>query len=152
LGYVLPSKWNYIEVWQDPQNEIEIDSTAGDINLSTIYVPSYIGNLIRAVLLMNVTSVRNSNAANNNGINSSQDIQIQDTGLTYRNAISIPAGTFYTYPTTTMGGSFIFNGATNIRSYITPNYNFPVKWKDADAYFDSMWLYGLQIGMRLYFE
>jgi hypothetical protein len=132
-------------------NEIEIDSAVGDISLSTISTPAYQGRLLQANLILLVQEVRNS-AAGLNNINGLQQIQFKGDDLTYRDAIRIPSGTFYFTAADILGGQFRFQGSVDLKDYISPSKTYEVKWEDADASADSLWLYGTQLILRLYYE
>ncbi len=152
MGYTHGQRWAYLDVVAQAQNEIVINATAGDISLSAIQMPDFPGTLSQAFLVLTVQQARNSNVGNNNGIAGAQNIQLRDSGLTYRNAILIQAGSFYTYPDTVIGGTFEYIGATDIKQYLEPNGVYLLRWEDADAYFDSLTLYAVQMKMKLYFE
>lgn len=151
MGYTRGSSWTFLDTVAHAQTEIIIDSTAGDISLSTITMPDYTGPLRQAFLVLTVQQVRNTNGANNNGINGIQKIQLQDSSLTYRDAISVQSGSFYTYPDTVIGGTFEYIGSVDLKQYLKPKGVYLIRWEDADAYFDSLVLYATQMKMKLYF-
>lgn len=140
-----------MELVATAQTEIVIDSTAGDTSLSTIATPDYTGELILAYLVLSVQQVKNWNVANPNGISGFQKIQFRDKALSYHDAISIQAGSFQCMPDSVIGGTFEYVGNINLKQYLEPNYNYLLRWEDAEAYFDSLWLYGTQMKMKLYF-
>jgi len=145
-------RWSYLEVMAGAQNEIVIDSVAGDISLSTITMPNFIGTLASAYLALTVQQVRNSDAVNNNGIAGAQNIQLRDAGLIYRNALVIQSGSFQSNPSEVIGGTFEYMGAVDIKQYIEPSGVYLLRWEDADADNDSLILYGTQMKMRLFFK
>lgn len=150
MGYTRGSIWTYLDVVANAQNEIVIDSSAGDTSLSTIKMPDYTGVLTQAFLCFTVQQVRNTNAVNQNGIAGSQKIQFKEY-LTWRDAVSIKAGSLYCMPDSVIGGTFEYVGNVDLKEYLTPNAVCSLQWEDAESYFDSLMLYGTQMKMKLYF-
>lgn len=145
-------RWSYLEVMAGAQNEIVIDDVAGDISLSTITMPNFIGTLASAYLCLTVQQARNTNVGSDNGINGAQNIQLRDSSLVYRNSLVIQSGSFYSKPDTIIGGTFDYIGATDIKQYIEPSGVYLLRWEDADAYYNGIILYGTQMKMRLFFK
>lgn len=150
MGYTRGSNWTYLDVVANAQNEIVIDSSAGDTSLSTIKMPDYTGVLTQAFLCFTVQQVRNTNGANQNGIAGAQKIQFKEY-LTWRDAIDIKAGSLYCMPDSVIGGTFEYVGNDDLKAYLEPNAVCSLQWKDAESYFDSLYLYGVQMKMKLYF-
>ena len=151
MGYTRGHRWSYLDVVATAQNEIIIDSTAGDTSLSTITMPDYNGVLTQAFLVFTVQQVRNADAVNQNGIAGSQKVQFQDSGLSWHDAISVKAGSLYCMPDSVIGGTFEYIGNVDLKEYLKPNGVYLLQWEDAEAYFDSLVLYGTQMKMKLYF-
>lgn len=151
MGYTRGHRWTYLDTVATAQNEIVIDSTAGDTSLSTIKMPDYNGVLTQAFLTLTVQQARNTHALNDNGIAGVQKIQLRDSGLTYRDAITIQAGSFYCTPDSVIGGTFEYVGNVDLKQYLAPSGVYLLRWEDAESYFDSMMLYGTQMKMKLYF-
>jgi hypothetical protein len=151
MGYSRGHKWTYLEIFASAQNEIIIDSTAGDTSLSTIKMPDYNGVLTQAYLSLTIQQVRNANALNQNGIAGSQKVQFQDSGMVYHDAIAIKSGSLYCMPDSVIGGTFEYVGNVDLKEYLEPNGVYLLQWEDAESYFDSLFLYGTQMKMKLYF-
>lgn len=151
MGYSIPNKWDFLEVNQQAQNQINIDSVATDISLSTITMPSYIGNLQQAFLDVYVQQVRDTSGAQNN-ISGAQYVQLRDSGLTYRNAILIPSGVLDVAANGRESGIFQFMGATDLSSYIAAGGVYLCRWNNAKSTGDDLQLLGTYLRMRLYFE
>jgi len=152
MGISSPFKfWTYLDIVARAQNEIIIDSTAGDTSLSTIRMPDYTGELVQAYLVLSIQQVRNSDIANQNGISGAQKVQLRDSVMTYHDAITVQAGSFYCMPDSVIGGTFEYVGDVDLASYLEPNGVYLLRWEDAEAYQDSLTLYGTQMKMKLYF-
>jgi len=150
MGYTRGHRWSYLDVVANAQNEIIIDSTAGDTSLSTLRLPNYTGVLTQAFVCFTVQQVRNTNAVNQNGIAGAQKIQFKEA-LTWRDAVDIKAGSLYCMPDSVIGGTFEYVGNDDLKAYCTPNGVISFQWEDAESYFDSLILYGVQMKMKLYF-
>lgn len=151
MGYTRGHRWTYLDTVATAQNEIIIDSTAGDTSLSSIKMPDYNGVLTQAYLVLSIQQVRNAHAVNQNGIAGFQKIQLQDSLLSYHDAISIKSGSLYCMPDSVIGGTFEYVGNVDLKQYLEPSGVYLLRWEDAEAYFDSLILYGTQMKMKLYF-
>lgn len=151
MGYTRGSNWTALDVVGSMQNQITADTSATDTSLSTISIPDYTGVLTGAYLVLTVQQVRNTDAVNQNGIAGWQKIQIRDTSLTYQDAIDIKVGSFYCNPSQVISGTFEIVGSDDLKSYISPNGVYLLRWEDMETYFDSLWFYGTQMKMKLYF-
>jgi len=152
MGISSPVKsWQYLDVVANAQNEITIDSTAGNTSLSSIRMPAYTGTLTQAFLSFTVQQVRNTHAANQNGIAGSQKIQFQDSGLSWHDAVDMKAGSLYCMEDSVIGGTFEYVGNDDLKAYLSPGGVYLLQWEDAESYFDSLIMYGVQMKMKLYF-
>lgn len=131
------------------QQVITIDSAVGDITLNTIDTPNYQGSLSQAYMEMKVNFVENINVADNSLGPATQEIQIRDSSLVYRDAISFSNLDMFTKASSTRGYS-VYWGNHDLSSYLEPDTTYSVKWNDADANLDSLVLYGLQCRLILY--
>ena len=151
MGYTVNPKTSVIECFGTAQQSITIDSAIGDITLNTIDVPAFQGNLTSAYMVCKINLTHNTNAANNSLGPLAQEIQLRDTSLVYRDAITFSNGDLFTLANSVRGFS-LFWGTHDLSSYLSSGTTYSVKWNDADANLNSLVLYGLQCKLVLYVD
>jgi len=152
MGYVTPQRSVFIDCISGAHTAMTIDTTAGDITLNTVSTPAYLGKLLQANLIFRATGCRDNSGVANYVGPLAQTIQLRDSSLVYRSAITIQAFSFWCDADTAYNGTIEIQGSYDLSSYIEPSTTYLCKWADADAVGDDLLIYNAQLILRLFLE
>lgn len=143
----------FMDFWSDLDDNIAVDTTAGDENLPNVVVAGLPSGLTLArVIMMFKYSKRVDSSGSANKTNAAQVMSIDsDSGRgSVVTAINIPDDSFHTAANATEGGDVII-GDNDVKAEVTGNGTFYPTWELADVDGDSLTFYDVQVGLRIYF-
>jgi len=121
MGYANTYSYGQIELSTGQRGDVDTFTNLGFqtnyINL--VYIPEYPIAPDYAYVDIIIQKLTDTSGAANYLLNGSE-IQIRDTGLTYRTAGSLSQGVLYTEANATINTYYVLPGRINIAQYITP--------------------------------
>lgn len=150
MGYATLSGTNNLVITSSMDTGMTITTVAGTQNLSDITIPTFQGNIARAILSLHVIQLNDSSGANNY-LTGAQAIRISnDGGANWHTAISLSAVSVVCPANNYIQANFIFTGNNDISSYIASGGILKVQWFDAKSQGNNLRLYGITTELNLY--
>lgn len=140
-----------MDFWSETQEELQVDAAGGTETLPTVTIadlPSG-ATIVRAIAMLKFRMIENTHAGAN-ALEGAQHIQVQASGGTWRDAISL-ADNLFTFTEAAREGGDVLIGDHDIAVEVDENGAYSFQWV-ANADEEFIQLNDVQVGLRIFYS